>query len=36
MAERTAMPVPDDAEALSAAPGYRVISADLAAGLVSL
>jgi hypothetical protein len=32
MAERTAMPVTDDTEALSAAAGYRVISADLAAG----
>ena len=32
VAERTAMPVADDTEAPSAAPGYRVISADLAAG----
>ena len=32
MAERTAMPVADDTKALSAAAGYRVISADLAAG----
>jgi hypothetical protein len=36
VAERTAMPVADDAEALSAAPGYRVISADLAVGLIPL
>ena len=32
MAERPAMPVADDTEALSAAAGYRVLSADLAAG----
>jgi len=36
VAERTAMPVADGTEASSAAPGYRVISADLAAGLVPL
>jgi hypothetical protein len=29
VAERTAMPVADGMEALSAAPGYRVISTDL-------
>jgi hypothetical protein len=32
VAERTAMPVADDTEAPSAAPGCRMISADLAAG----
>jgi hypothetical protein len=32
MAERIAMPVADGAEAPSAKPGYRVISADLATG----
>ena len=32
VAERTAMPVADDTGAPSAAPGCRMISADLAAG----